>query len=139
MSADSLQSFLERTRQALFDNDFDALAQYCIMPLVVYSPAGVLVIKDRDHFLAVSSAYRAALAAHPITQAKCVIINRDPMRNRRTRVTAHWTEMDAKSTPLVSSTIRYFLLKPEPGHWMIEMLEYLEMPIPIETAERIIH
>ena len=139
MTTDNLKSFLEKTRQALFDSDFDALAQNCVMPLVVYSPAGVLVIKDRDHFLAVSSAYRAALADHPITQGKCDIISLDPMRNRRTRVTAHWTEMDANSTPLVSSKIRYFLLMPRPELWMIEMLEYLEMPIPLETAERIIH
>ncbi|MGI9395187.1 MAG: hypothetical protein ACR2OY_11120 [Boseongicola sp.] len=139
MTTDNLKPFLHETREALFDGDLDALAQNCVLPLVVYSPAGVLVIKDREHFLAVSEAYRQALAEHPITQGSCVIVSLDPMRNRRTRVTAHWTDMDSNNTPLVSSTIRYFLLMPSPNVWKIEMLEYLEIPIPIETAERIIH
>ena len=139
MSTDNLISFLEETRKALFENDFEALSKYIIMPLVVYSPAGVLVVKDLEHFLAVSSSYREALAVHAITHGKCTILERDPMRNRRTRVTAHWTELDAEDTPLVTSTIRYFIWMPKPDRWMIEMLEYLEIPIPIEAVERIIH
>ena len=139
LSEDNLKAFLELSRQALFEYDFDTLSDCFVLPLVVYSPAGVLVVKDQDHFREVSGAYRAALAEHPIAHGRCDILEREPMRNRRTRVTAHWTEMDSKHTPLVTSTIRYFLLMPKPDFWMIEMLEYLEIPIPIETAERIIH
>jgi len=132
-------SVLQETRQAFFDGDLEVLAKYFVWPLVVYSPAGVLVVKDQDQFQIVSGQFREALAEHPITHGTCVILKRDPMRNRRTRVTAHWTELDAEDTPLVTSTIRYFLLMPKPHFWMIEMLEYLEIPIPIEIAERIVH
>jgi hypothetical protein len=139
LTEDNISPYLEQTRQALFDGDLEALAKYFVWPLVVYSPAGVLVVKDQDQFLSVSSQYLAALTEHAIDRGTCVILNQEPMQNRRTRVTAHWTELTADGSPVVTSTIRYFLLLPEDGLWRIEMLEYLEIPIPIETVERIIH
>jgi len=131
--------FLGQTRQAFFNGDMEALAKYFVWPLVVYSPAGVLVVKDQDQFLIVSGQFLAALEEYAIVSGTCVILKREPMRNRRTRVTAHWTELTADGLPVVTSTIRYFLLMPEEGLWRIEMMEYLEIPIPIETAERIVH
>ncbi len=139
LTEDNLKMFLEQTRQAFFDGDLEALAKYFVWPLVVYSPAGVLVVKDQEQFRIVSGQYLAALAEYSIVGGNCVIPNREPMRNRRTQVTAHWTELAADGSPVVTSTIRYFLLMPEEGLWRIEMLEYLEIPIPLETAERIVH
>ena len=139
LTEDNLKAFLEQTRQAFFDGDLEALAKYFVWPLVVYSPAGVLVVKDQEQFLIVSGQYLAALVEHAIERGTCVILKREPMRNRRTRVTAHWTELTADGSPVVTSTIRYFLLMPADGLWRIEMMDYLEIPLPIETVERIIH
>ncbi len=139
MTEESIKPFLERTREAFFGGDLKALAEYFVWPLVVYSPVGVLVIKDQDQFVAVSGQFLAALAEYSIASGTCVILEREPMRNRRTRVTVHWTELTADGSPVATSTIRYFLLMPEEGIWRIEMMEYLEIPIPIETAERIVH
>ncbi|MEK6216944.1 MAG: hypothetical protein N2B03_06955 [Boseongicola sp.] len=96
-------------------------------------------MKDQDQFLVVSGQFLAALAEYAIESGTCVILKREPICNRRTRVTAHWTELTADGSPVVTSTIRYFLLITSDNLWRIEMMEYLEIPIPIETAERIIH
>jgi hypothetical protein len=56
----NLKAFLQQTRQAFFDGDLEALSKYFIWPLVVYSPAGVLVVKDQAQFLIVSGQYLAA-------------------------------------------------------------------------------
>ena len=134
-----MKRFLTEVRDALFKADYDALAQYCAVPLVVYSAAGVVAIKDREEIKLLADKYHQLLSAFPITHGECRIVQRDPTVNQRLRVTARWDEVGADNTPLTSSLVRYFLYEKAPNTWLIEMLEYLEMAVSVEDAERIIH
>ena len=136
---ETLLQFLKGVRNALFNEDFDTLSQFCVLPLVVYSAAGVATIKDHEELKSVADRYRQVLSAYPITHGDCRIVQRDPPVNQRCRVTARWNEYSADNTLQTSSLVRYFLIEIKPGDWLIEMLEYLEMAVSIEDAERILH
>ena len=139
MLDDPLKRFLQEVRDAFFEEDYDALSRHCAVPLVVYSAAGVVSIKDREEIRLLADRYRQILSAFPITHGECRIVQRDPTVNQRMRVTARWDEFCADNTPQTSSLVRYFLYEKAPGVWLIEMLEYLEMAVTVEDAERIIH
>lgn len=109
------------------------------MPLVVYSAAGVVTLKDRDALATLADRYRQVFVNLPITHGECRIVQHDATVNQRLRVTARWDEFGADNAPLTSSLVRYFLIEKGPNVWLIEMLEYLEMAVSIEDAERIIH
>ncbi|NNE87843.1 MAG: hypothetical protein HKN27_07180 [Silicimonas sp.] len=136
---DPLKNFLKEVRDAFFVEDYDALSRHCALPLVVYSAAGVVAIKDHDEIKLFADRYHQILSAFPITRSECRIVQRDPAVNQRMRVTARWDEFGEDNTPLTSSLVRYFLYEKEPNVWLIEMLEYLEMAVSMEDAERIIH
>jgi hypothetical protein len=136
---DPLKCFLQEVRDAFFKEDYHALSRHCAVPLVVYSTAGVVAIKDHEEIRLLANRYRQLLSAFPITHGVCRIVQRDPTVNQRLRVTARWDEFSADNTPQTSSLVRYFLYEKSPGVWLIEMLEYLEMAVTVEDAERIIH
>ncbi|MEO9823786.1 MAG: hypothetical protein ABJF50_05115 [Paracoccaceae bacterium] len=136
---DTLMQFLKGVRNALFTEDFDTLSQFCVVPLVVYSAAGVVTIKDREELKSMADQYRQLLSAYPITHGDCRVVQRDQSVNHRFRVTARWNEYSEDNTLQTSSLVRYFLIETAPDTWLIEMLEYLEMAVSIEDAERIIH
>ena len=131
--------FLKGVRNALFTEDFDTLSQFCVVPLVVYSAAGVVTIKDRDELKCMADRYRQLLSAYPITHGDCRIVQRDQPVNQRCRVTARWDEFSEDNTLQTSSLVRYFLIETAPDVWLIEMLEYLEMAVSLEDVQRIIH
>jgi hypothetical protein len=136
---DPLKDFLKSVRNAFFERDFDALSRFCAKPLVVYSAAGVVTLKDRNALVALADRYRQLLASHPITHGDCRIVQHDQTVNKRLRVTARWDEFGADNAPLTSSLVRYFLVETGPNAWLIEMMEYLEMAVSLEDAERILH
>lgn len=109
------------------------------MPLVVYSAAGVVTLKDNEALTRIANRYREVLNSFPITHGECRIVQHDHTINHRLRVTARWDEFGADNTPLTSSLVRYFLVEKGPNEWLIEMLEYIEMAVSLEDAERIIH
>ena len=139
MLDDPLKQYLNRVRDALFSEDFDTLSHHCVVPLVVYSAAGVVTIKDRDELKRLATRYRQALSAFPITHGECQIVQRDPVVNNRFRVTARWDDFSEDNTLQTSSLVMYFLFVASPDIWLIEMLEYLEMSVSLEDAERILH
>ena len=136
---DALKKFLKTVRNALFNEDFETLTHHCVVPLVVYSAAGVVTIKDREELTRLAIRFRKALSAFPITHGMCQIVQRGPVVNNRFHVTARWDEFGEDEALLTSSLVRYFLIVSSPDVWMIEMLEYLEMPVSLEDAEHILH
>lgn len=139
MLDDPLKQFLQKVRSAFFKEDFEALSRFCAMPLVVYSAAGVVTLKDRAALIRIAGRYRDIIADFPITHGECRIVQHDATVNHRLRVTARWDEFGSDNKPLTSSLVRYFLIEKGPNQWLIEMLEYLEMAVSIEDAKRIIH
>ena len=136
---DPLKEFLQKVRSAFFAGDFETLSRYCAMPLVVYSAAGVVTITDSDALTRLADRYRQVFINLPITHGECRIVQHDATVNHRLRVTARWDEFGEGNKPLTSSLVRYFLVEKGPNIWLIEMLEYLEMAISVEDAERILH
>ncbi len=139
MLDEPLKEFLRSVRNAFFNGDFETLSCFCAMPLVVYSSAGVVTLKDREALAGLADRYRQILSSFPISHGACRIVQHDPVVNRRLRVTARWDEFAKDNTPLTSSLVRYFLIETGQSEWQIEMLEYLEMAVSIEDAQRIIH
>lgn len=135
---DDLKSFLSGIQAAFFAGDMHALFQSFQIPLVVYSAAGVVVLRNEAEFERLAQDYLDAIKALSVTQGRQTILERDTMVHNRQRVTVRSVEMDAAGTPVTSSTIRYFVVKSEDGY-AVEMLEYLEMPLPVSDVEKIIH
>lgn len=139
VSETELKEFLLEVQKMFLDHDIEALQTRFVLPLVVYSAAGVLVLKDADGFLDHAERYLQALLAQDVAMSECVIKDIDPLNNRRFRTTVRWTDMRESGQPVTRSLVRYFLIAESDGCWKIEMLEFLELPIPVSQAERIIH
>ena len=138
MSRDELRDFLDQVQRAFFAGDVDALRQHFALPLVVYSAAGVVVRRTEKEFARLVEDYRDALLATSVVVGHQMIVARDPLVNNRCRATVRTTEVDADGQAVASALIRYFLVA-DSGSYLIEMMEYLEAPLPISEIERIIH
>lgn len=139
MLDEPLREFLKSVRDAFFEGDYETLVRFCAMPLVVYSSAGVVTLKNPEALAGLADKYRRMLSSFPISHGACRIVQHDPPVNQRLRVTVRWDEFDEDNTPLTGSLVRYFLIETESNAWKIEMLEYLEMPVSIDDAKRILH
>lgn len=135
---DELKAFLAELQSAFFAGDMATLLSYFQMPLVVYSAAGVTVLRNKAEFEKMTQDYMAALGALSVAHGRQTILSRDPVVNHRQRVTVRTVDMNEADQPVTSSTVRYFLVLGELGY-SVEMLEYLESPLPISDVEKIVH
>lgn len=138
MTGDELTECLERVRRAFYAGDVETLAELIRLPLVVYSAVGVVVLRTRDEFTRMVEDYRAAMVAMKVVDGRQTILSRDPPSNNRMRATVRTVDLNVEGTPVTGSTVRYFFVKSNQGLG-IEMIEYLEMPLPISDAEKIVH
>lgn len=139
VSESALKSYLLRVRDAFLASDAQALKSIFLMPLVVYSAAGVLLIKDEEAFRIHMMRYLEALKAAGVKSSDCQIIETDAVSNGRFRTSVRWTDFSSSGEPVALSLIRYFLVEDCAETWKIEMMEFVELPISISEAERIIH
>ena len=135
---DQLHSFLAEMQIAFVEGRFQEIAANFVFPLVVYTPVGVTLIRNPDQFAQVSSLYRDAIIALDVASSDIRIEECDQPRNRRFRVTARFTDFNAEGTHVTGSLIRYFMIE-DSDSFKVEMMEYLELPIPISDVERIVH
>lgn len=133
-----LETFLEELQVAFYAQDIDGLLQGVSLPLIVYSVAGVAVLRDRDEFTRMVTDYRAALDTMKVVRGVKSIESVEPIVNNRQRVIARNIDYNQHGQPVTSSLIRYFLLQ-TPGGYSIEMLEYIEAPVPVEVVEQLVH
>ena len=138
MTRDELTECLNEVHRAFYTGDVDALAELMCLPLVVYSAVGVVVLRSLDEFARMVEDYRAALIAMKVVDGRQTILSRDPPTNNRMRATVRTVDMDETGKPVTGSTVRYFFVETDKG-LAIEMIEYLEMPLPISDAEKIVH
>ena len=139
VSEQELKCFLLAVQEAFLALDFDVLRSKFLLPLVVYSAAGVLLIKDKAGFRDHAGRYLDALLANGVRMSDCQIVEIDALNNRRFRSTVRWTDFRSSGEPVSRSLIRYFMIEDTADVWKIEMMEYVELPISISEAERIIH
>ena len=138
MEDEKLRTYFESLRAAVIQGDFPAIGQRFTLPLVVYSVAGVTLVRDEDELKRMFDMYRAALAASAVANTETTIESVAQSNNGRRRVCVRFVDTDADGQIVTSSLIRYFLVKTADG-CKIEMLEYLESPIPLDEIERIVH
>lgn len=135
---DELREFFTRMRAALFAGDLGTLLKRIELPLVIYTPAGVTVLQTTEEVTASITAYRQTLIGMGIVAGECRVIEHSEIANSRFWVTAEFAERDDAGDLLTTSVARYFLVESD-DLWKFEMLEYSEIPIPLEDVERIIH
>ncbi len=116
----------------------DDLSAFFVFPLVIYSPAGVTLVRDADQLLAMTEQYQETIRPLEIVTTEFQIEHRDVPFNSRFRATVRFTEFREDGKQVTSSLIRYFLID-RSGTYKIEMVEYLELPISVSEAERIVH
>ena len=138
MSQDELKAFLSNIQAAFFAGDLETVRQSFQFPLVVYTAAGVTVLRDESEFLRLAQDYLEAQKGRSMVQGSQTILTRDPLVHKRQRVTVRSIIMDAKGTPVASSTVRYFVVKTDQSY-AVEMMEFLESPLPFSDIEKIIH
>lgn len=139
VSDENLMRFLLQVQAAFRASDIDLLRQKFVLPFVVYSAAGILLIKDDAGFQDHSNRYLEALHSNGVEMSDCEIIDVDAVNNRRFRATARWTDFAASGKPVSRSLVRYFLIEERTEIWKIEMMEFVELPFSISEAERVIH
>ena len=121
MSQDELKAFLSNIQAAFFAGDLETVRQSFQFPLVVYTAAGVTVLRDESEFLRLAQDYLEAQKGRSMVQGSQTILTRDPLVHKRQRVTVRSIIMDAKGTPVASSTVRYFVVKTDQSY-AVEMM-----------------
>ena len=135
---EELQGFLMSIQSAFYERDLDTLFARFTLPLVVYSAAGVSLVRDEAEFERMTDDYRAALHSRAATHGALMIESQEPAVNNRLRVTVRTRDLDENETQVTGSLVRYFLFEGPEG-FTVEMLEYLEVPLPLSEVEDIVH
>lgn len=138
MTRDALEQFLQDMQAEFLAGDLKALVTRFSEPLVIYSLAGVLVLRTQEELLERSAQYRAAVLALSVVHSDVTVVARDEVMNNRMRATVRVVDFNMDGVPVTGSLIRYFLIKSN-GSYVIEMVEYLENPLPPEAIERLVH
>lgn len=139
VSEEELRRFLLLAQEMFLGRDIDSLSMRFVLPFVVYSAAGILVIKDAAGFRDHTSRYLSALHAENIKMSECSIADIILVSDQRFHATVRWTDFGEDGQLCSSSLIRYFMIEDGGGQWKIEMMEFVEMPITLSQAERVIH
>lgn len=135
---DELKAFLSHLQSLFLAGDSKSLLTYFELPLVVYTAAGVTVLRNETEFERLAQDYMTALRERQVSDGRQTILSRDSVVNNRQRVTVRTIDLSGSGRPVTSSTVRYFLVLNERSY-SVEMLEYIEAPLPISDVEKIIH
>jgi hypothetical protein len=133
-----LIEFLTRLQDAFLDGRMEELGSLVTLPLVVYTVAGVTVLRTPDEMTEMAVEYRGAIVGLSVTQSRIELVEWSAPVNRRVRALARTVDFDATGRFVTSSLVRYFLVETDAG-FRIEMMEYLEAPLPPDEVERLVH
>ncbi|MEO0915462.1 MAG: hypothetical protein AAFY31_00510 [Pseudomonadota bacterium] len=138
MTTDDVDNFLNALQVSFLGADWDTFLTFFKLPLVVYTAAGVSVLRSQSELLTAANSYHEAMGALDITSAQVNIENREPLSNDRFRATVRVRDFTGDGEEVTGSLVRYFLVRAGPSY-QVEMLEYLETAIPISEMQRILH
>ena len=128
---DNVKSFFSSMQGDFIAGRLEACAQRLAKPLVIYSPAGVVVSRNPEDTVRRSARYREAWFALSTESGSFEILSQDTVENKRLRVTLRATYATASGVETASSLSRYFLVQNEQT-FLVEMIEYLEVPASLE-------
>jgi len=112
------------------------VARRLSQPLVVYSASGVTVLRGWNDVLKRVEMYREALDALSTSTGMFELVSEDSLINNRLRVTLRTIYVDHEGVEVTSSLSRYFLVR-DGDSFLVEMIEYLEFPLPLERSARV--
>lgn len=138
MDQDSFKVFLNRLQDAFFEGRIEEITSYMTLPLVVYTVAGVTLLRTPEELIAMAGQYRAAIVGLSVSSSQSEIVEWTPPVNQRLRATVRSLDFDSSGRMVTSSLVRYFLVVTATG-CRIEMMEYLEAPLPPEEMEWLVH
>ena len=138
MTFDRLYSFLRSIQDSFLVGELEAVLEHVTLPLVIYSVAGVTVLRSKCEFLQIAEQYHAAIVARGVVSSEIEILEQESAPGGRIRLTARFLDKNALGQVVTSSLIRYFLAQTD-SRFCIEMMEYLEAPLPRDEIERIVH
>ena len=138
LSDEVLRESFGAIQDAFRTGRLDDLMEFFVIPLVIYSSAGVTLVRDREQLLSMTEQYRETIRPLEIVTTEFQIEHRDAPFNSRFRTTVRFAEFREDGKMVTSSLIRYFLID-RAGSYKIEMIEYLELPIALSEVERIVH
>lgn len=138
MTQDQVRIFLEQMLIDFTSGRIDLICSRMTLPLVVYTVAGATVLRTEDELKAMVRQYHATVKATNQPYTSVEIVTMETPQPDRVRVTARSHGKNAEGAPLVPTLIRYFLIA-DGDSFLIEMLEYLEAPLPPEDIQNIVH
>ena len=138
MEQESFIEFLNRLQDTFLEGRVEEITSFVTMPLVIYTVAGVTVLRTPEELTAIAEQYRAAIVGLSVTNSQIEIVEWTASVNQRVRATARAVNFDSAGRLVTSSLIRYFVVLADSG-CRIEMIEYLEAPLPPEEVERLVH
>lgn len=130
--SEDIKSFFSTMQNDFIAGRLEKMASVLSTPLVMYSPAGVVVVSTNKDVVHRISMYRQALWALSTSGGTCEILSQDPVVNKRLRVLLRSTYLTDDGTVTTSTVTRYFLMQTETS-FLVEMIEYLEFPIPVDA------
>lgn len=133
-----LSAFLEDIQAEFLAGRLDELTKKLAVPFVLYSVAGVAVLRTREDVLDQVTTLHSALMDLAVVSSKVTVVSHEPVKNNRLRATVRSTHYGVDGAVITGSLIRYFLRVRDKG-FTIEMVEYLEAPFPTEDIERLVH
>ncbi len=138
MKNDRLYRFFDGLMEAFLNERQEEFQRHFVFPVVVYSVAGVTLIRDPEELLRITGLYRDALRKTAMVATNFDIEKQDQPKNNRMRVTLSFSDNGPEGERYTGSVIRYFL-HDGPSGYKIEMMEYLEVVLGVSELERIVH
>ena len=132
-----LTSFLERLQSAFLSMKLEELLDAFALPLPVYSAAGLRLVREPQEFVAMARMFREIRGE--TTTSAIELLSLDPIVNDRFRALAQWHHYDTEGHATGNSQVRYFIHLRAPDQFIIEMIEFLVLPITLDQANTIIH
>jgi len=135
---DRLNLFFDGLMSAFLGERSEEFQSYFVFPVVIYSVAGVTVVREPEDLLRITGLYREALKETAMVATNYEISSHGPPRNNRLRATLSFSDFLPDGATYSGSVVQYYLVDGPEGY-KIEMMEYLEVPLGISDVERIVH
>ncbi len=138
MDDDRLIQFFDGLQNAFLEGRFEDVQDHFVLPVVIYSVAGVTLARNTHELAALVRDFRSALATLNVSTTTFELSRHDMPKNGRMRVTVSFSDFDEDGVQVTGSVVRYFLLEKD-GAQKIEMMEYLKEPLSPSVVEQIVH
>lgn len=138
MTGDVLQDYFEGLQDAFHGQGVRTAPDFFAFPLVIYTPVGVTLVRDTQQFRGIVSQYRNALSMRGVAATELHVEGQVTLSEHRLRATVRYTDIGEDGGVIASTVAQYFLMR-HGDSYRVEMLEYLELPLPHSEVKRIVH